>query len=94
MEPNDKPRWESLSRPRLNGRAEGRVAKNKLLLFYCELDKSGKKIISSVVRVVRHPGGRVIRPNKCYLMLINLKHDGLQDEGGGGDRVQRLLRLS
>lgn len=27
-------------------------------------------------------------------MLINLKHDGLQYEGGGGDRVQRLLRLS
>lgn len=27
-------------------------------------------------------------------MLINLKHDGLQYEGGGGDRVQCLLRLS
>lgn len=27
-------------------------------------------------------------------MLINLKHDGLQYEGGGGHRVQCLLRLS
>lgn len=26
-------------------------------------------------------------------MLINLKHDGLQYEWGGGDHVQRLLRL-
>lgn len=34
------------------------------------------------------------RLNKYYLMLINLKHDGLQYEGGGGDRVQRLLGLS
>ena len=26
-------------------------------------------------------------------MLINLKHDGLQDEGGGRNRVECLLRL-
>lgn len=27
-------------------------------------------------------------------MLINLKHDGFQYEGGGGNHVKRLLRLS
>lgn len=26
-------------------------------------------------------------------MLVDLKHDGLQDEGGGGDHVERLLGL-
>lgn len=31
---------------------------------------------------------------KHYLMLINLKNDGLQYEGGGGNHVQRLLCLS
>ena len=28
-----------------------------------------------------------------YLMLIDLKHDGLQDEGGGGGHSEGLLRL-
>ncbi|KAF3842187.1 hypothetical protein F7725_024138 [Dissostichus mawsoni] len=28
-----------------------------------------------------------------YLMLINLKHDGVHDEGGGGNHVQCLLCL-
>lgn len=28
-----------------------------------------------------------------HLVLIDLKHDGLQDEGGGGDHVERLLGL-
>ncbi len=30
---------------------------------------------------------------KHYLVLINLKHDGLQYEGGRGNHVQRLLCL-
>lgn len=36
--------------------------------------------------------GKVIRQH-FHLVLIDLKHDGLQDEGGGGDHVQRLLGL-
>lgn len=99
---------ESLSHRWHDGRAEWWISKTKVVFFFLrdtdtvfpagcwELDKSLERrkdylmCHRGYIDIQRLSAYR----NEYYLMLINLKHDGLQYEGGGGDRVQRLLRLS